>query len=219
VPVVIPSGNDGTSEISYPGAPSDFAPVAATLADGDGRKAVEEMLAEAKLKVTRKQLDRAAEVLADGEDPFVDTGLIVVGAAKLSDPLKKTSALVPARFSQHGPGLCCLAPSDRDEEPWEKPPTDGKVRYNYVPAPDIFGPGGYATDPMALHSHHATEYGFGGTSAASAQAAGMIARVVEARRGRGEAVDGPAVRQSVVAKLGGPYTRQAGYGILTVAVV
>jgi carbohydrate-binding DOMON domain-containing protein len=56
------------------------------------------------------------------------------------------------------------------------------MRYNYVPAPDIFGPGGYATDPMALYSHHATEYGFGGTSAASAQAAGVIARVVEARR-------------------------------------
>jgi hypothetical protein len=219
VPVVIPSGNDGTSEISYPGAPSDFTPVAATLAHRKGRKAVEEMLDGAKLEVTRKLLDRAAKVLDSGEDPFVDTGLIVVGSAKLSDPLKKTSKLVPARYSQHGPGLCCLAPSDRDEDPREKPPTDGRVRYNYVPAPDILGPGGYATDPFALYSHHATEYGFGGTSAASAQATGIIARVVEARRDRKEGVDGPAVRKAVVAKLGNAWTMQSGYGILTMAVV
>jgi hypothetical protein len=164
-------------------------------------------------------LDRAAATLSDGPDPFVDTGLIVVGSARLSDPTQKHSDLVPARYSQHGPGLCFLCPSDRDEEPWVKPPTDGVPRWNYVPAPDIFGPGGYAVDPFALYSHHAGEYGFGGTSAASAQAAGVLARVVEARRSGAEPVDGPSVRQAVVAKLGGPWSATTGYGILTLEVV
>jgi hypothetical protein len=219
VPVVIPAGNDGTGEISYPGAPSDFAAVGVTLRDGDGRKAVEAMLATSGLHVSREMLDRAETALVAGPDPFAGTGLIVVGAAKLSDPLDKASELVPARYSQFGAGLCCLAPSDRDEEPWVKPPTDGRMRYNYVPAPDILGHGGYSADPFALYSHHATEYGFGGTSAASAQAAGVIARVVEARRGRGEPLDGPAVRQGIVAKLGGAWSPKAGYGLLTVGVV
>jgi hypothetical protein len=219
VPVVIPAGNDGTGAISYPGAPSDFAAVVATLKDGDGRKAAEEMLAAAGLHVPREMLDRAATALASGPDPFAGTGIIVVGSAKLSDPLDKSSELVPARYSQFGPGLCCLAPSDRDEEPWAKTPTDGRMRYNYVPAPDILGHGGYAADPVALFSHHATEYGFGGTSAAAAQGAGVIARAVEARRGRGEPVDGVAVRQGIVAKLGGAWTPKAGYGLLTVGVV
>jgi subtilisin family serine protease len=217
--VVIPSGNDGTSAISYPGAPSDFAPVAATLADGDGRKAVEEMLAAAEIKIARKLLDRAAAALADGSDPFVNTGIVVVGSARLSDSANKTSDLVPARYSQHGPGLCALCPSDRDEAPSVKPPTDGAPRWNYVPAPDIFGPGGYAVDPFALHSHHAGEYGFGGTSAAAAQAAGLLARVVESRRSATKPVDGPSVRQAVVAKLGGAWSAEAGYGILTMKVV
>jgi hypothetical protein len=219
VPVVIPSGNDGTDAISYPGAPSDFTAVVATLKDGDGGKAVKEMLEAAKLKVPDGLLDRAAEAMGSAADPFAGTGILVVGAAKLSDPLDKASKLVPARYSQFGPGLCCLAPSDRDEEPWAKPPTDGKMRHNYVPAPDILGHGGYSADPFALYSHHATEYGFGGTSAASAQAAGVIARVVEARRKRGEAVDGPGVREGVVTKLGGKWTKESGYGILTVDVV
>jgi hypothetical protein len=219
IPVVIPSGNDGTSAISYPGAPSDFAPVAATLADGDGRKAVEAMLAASGLEVRRDRLDAAAAALAEGPDPFASTGIIVVGAARLSDPARKDSPLVPARYSQHGPGLCVLAPSDRDEEAWVRPPADGVARYNYVPAPDIPGHGGYATDPFALHSHHAGEHGFGGTSAAAAQAAGVIARVIESRRRRKDPVTGPAVRQAVVAKLSGPYAPATGYGILTVSVV
>jgi hypothetical protein len=219
VPVVIPSGNDGTSAISYPGAPSDFAHVVATLIDGDGRKAVEEMLAAAELKVKRQMLDRAADAMSRGPDPFEGTGIIVVGSAKLSDPLEKTSELVPARYSQWGPGLCFLCPSDRDEEPWSTPPTDGRMRYNYVPAPDIFGPGGYAADPFALHSPHDGEYGFGGTSAAAAQAAGVLARVIEARRGRREAVDGPAVRNAVAKGLAGAYSPKTGYGVLTIDVV
>jgi hypothetical protein len=93
------------------------------------------------------------------------------------------------------------------------------MRYNYVPAPDIFGPGGYAADPFALHSRHDGEYGFGGTSAAAAQAAGVLARIIEARRGRGEAVDGPAVRNAVATGLGDAYAPRTGYGILTIDVV
>jgi hypothetical protein len=99
-------------------------------------------------------------------------------------------------------------------------PADGKVRYNYVPAPDIFGPGGYATGSLwrSIRTMR-TEYGFGGTSAASAQAAGMIARVVEARRAAGAALDGSAVRQAMAARLGGALAPGTGYGHLTIAVV
>jgi hypothetical protein len=43
--------------------------------------------------------------------------------------------------------------------------------------------------------------------------------VIEARRDRGDAVDGPSVRKALAAKLGGPYSTLSGYGILTVGVV
>lgn len=159
-------------------------------------------------------LTDGATALAAGDDPFEGTGLIVVGSATLDDPLDAGSALVPARYSQFGPGLCCLAPSDRDEDPSVKPPNDGRERFNYVPAPDILGHGGYAEAPASLVSHHAGEYGFGGTSAAAAQAAGVIARMIEARRADGDPVDGPAIRAAIAAKLGGPYTKETGYGVL-----
>jgi hypothetical protein len=215
VPVVIPSGNDGTDAISYPGAPSDFAPVVATLASDQGRPKVREMLAGAGLSIEEALLDRAASALSVGPDPFVDTGIIVVGSATLSDATKRASDLVPARYSQFGPGLCCLCPSDRDEEPWVRPGTQSGQRWNYVPAPDIFGPGGYAVDPSALFSHHGGDYGFGGTSAAAAQTAGIIARVVAASK----PADGPSLRRAVVAKLPGPWSEKTGYGIISLGVV
>jgi hypothetical protein len=98
------------------------------------------------------------------------------------------------------------------------PAGDDRPRWNYVPAPDIFGPGGYAADPFALFSHHGGDHGFGGTSAAAAQATGILARLVAARRARGEAADGPAIRKAVVAGLGGPWSATSGYGLLTLAV-
>jgi hypothetical protein len=174
------------------------------------------MLTRAGLSAPANLLTECATILDAGADPFEGTGIIVVGSAKLADPLDKASELVPASYSQFGPGLCCLAPSDRDENPSAKPSTDGKVRFNYVPAPDILGHGGYAEAPASLASHHAGEYGFGGTSAASAQAAGIIARMIEARKTAGEAVDGASIRAALVAKLGGPYAPDRGYGVVTI---
>jgi len=166
--------------------------------------------------VPDKLLTDAATALAAGMDAFEETGIIVVGSAKLSDPRDSGSELVPADYSQYGPGLFCLAPSDRDEDPSARPPADGNIRYNYVPAPDILGHGGYAAEPSSLVSGHSEEYGFGGTSAASAQAAGVIARLIEARRASGEAVDGPAVRAAIARRLGPYRSEREGYGLLTV---
>ncbi|MEL6645218.1 MAG: S8 family serine peptidase [Pseudomonadota bacterium] len=220
VPVLIPSGNDGTSSISYPGAWDDYAAVKTTLEDGDGRKAVDAMMTRPGLAAAAKALDTLVTPDAGhGKDPFVGTGIIVVGSAKLSDPEKKGSALIPANYSQSGPGLCFLCPSDRDEDPGAKPDPKAGLKFNYIPAPDILGHGGYAEDPANLASHQGANYGFGGTSAATAQSAGVIARMIEARKAKGLKVDGPSIRDAIVTSMGPKYSTEKGYGILTVKAV
>ncbi|MEM9843907.1 MAG: S8 family serine peptidase [Pseudomonadota bacterium] len=217
VPVVIPSGNDGTSMISYPGAPEDFAGVRSALGDAAGLHWVREMVAREGLRVTEDMLEKASEMGdASTGDPFADTGIIVVGSAKLSNPANRLSPLEPAGYSQHGPGLCFLCPSDRDEDPSAPRDPASKSKFNYVPAPDILGHGGYAEEPSSLVSHQGGEFGFGGTSAASAQATGVIARLIEARRSAGQGVTGPEIRSAIAGALGGPYETDKGYGILTV---
>ncbi|MEO1789709.1 MAG: S8 family serine peptidase [Pseudomonadota bacterium] len=220
VPVVIPSGNDGTSKISYPGAWEDFEAMLNTLADGDGRKAVDKMMTRPGLAPAAKWLDKALATGAGaGVDKFKGSGVIVVGSAKLDKATDKGSALKPTKYSQSGPGLCFLCPSDRDEDPGAKPDPEAGLKFNYVPAPDILGHGGYAEDPGSLASHQGANYGFGGTSAASAQATGVIARMIEARRAKKLKVDGPAIRTAIVDGLGPKYSRDKGYGILTAASV
>ncbi|MEO0655418.1 MAG: S8 family serine peptidase [Pseudomonadota bacterium] len=220
VPVVIPAGNDGTSSISYPGAWEDFEAVVATLADGDGLKAVEAMLSSDALQPAKAWLGKSPQSgFGTGDDPFEGTGIIVVGSAKLDDPSDKSSDLGPARYSQSGPGLCFLCPSDRDEDPGAKPDPQAGLKFNYIPAPDILGHGGYAEEPASLASHQGANYGFGGTSAASAQATGVIARMIEARRRATQDVDGPSIRSAIATGLGASYSKTGGYGTLTVQAV
>ncbi|MEO1380351.1 MAG: S8 family serine peptidase, partial [Pseudomonadota bacterium] len=226
VPVLIPSGNDGTSKISYPGAPEDFLGALKALSHANGREQVRNMLKSIGRDVTVADLEKisaAFEANADtldpnAKDPFVGTGIIVVGSAKLSDPENPESKLKPAAYSQFGPGLFCLCPSDRDEDPGMEPdPYDEVPKFNYVPAPDIYGHGGYASSPEQLASHQGADYGFGGTSAATAQAAGVLARMIEARKAKDEpqAITGPAIRAALIEGLGHAYTHTHGYGLLT----
>ncbi|MEM6482999.1 MAG: S8 family serine peptidase, partial [Pseudomonadota bacterium] len=220
VPIVIPSGNDGTTSISYPGAADDFAGVRGALRDKEGLEWVREMIAHDGLRIEKAQLDLAAALAKEqAKDPFADTGIIVVGSAKLSDPTNRLSALEPAGYSQTGAGLCFLCPSDRDEDPSAPRVPPGTEMFNYVPAPDILGHGGYAEEPASLVSHQGGDFGFGGTSAASAQATGVIARLIEARRNTGKGITGPEIRAATTEALPGPYDLEKGYGILTVQAI
>lgn len=121
----------------------------------------------------------------DTGDPFADTGIIVVGAANYDDapdldPAEMDrSAHHRAGYSQYGPGLCVLAPSDQNTNPPYR--CDGASGDGSTPVPtaDLRGPGGFASDPMADTSHAGQIWGFGGTSAASAKVGGVIALLAE----------------------------------------
>ena len=148
-------------------------------------------------------------------DAFAGTGIVVVGACSLDE----TGALIKTAYSQSGPGLCVLGPSDSDHNPpWrcatsQVPAADFASAQDSRPVRtlDILGPGGFADDPLANSSHAGQETGFGGTSAAAAQIAGAIA-IIASRMSNPLELNGPQLRTDLIALTQNSYTPQAGFG-------
>ncbi len=133
-------------------------------------------------------------------DVFKSTGVVVVGAATPDDGYLITNT-VPARFtrstySNYGPGLALVAPSDGDDVlrdgcgPWPlvKPDVpllpgkliDGDTIYTQsdwhrpIASADIVGPAGWSDEAGSFVSVASQPIGFGGTSAAAASVAGLL---------------------------------------------
>jgi hypothetical protein len=115
----------------------------------------------------------------DMADPFFGSGIVNVGAAEENDDGDDPKFVV-APYSATGPGVTLVAPSFGQLHGHQQCEAPELSRKRPVPAPDILGHGGYADDPDALWSGgKGSTFGFGGTSAASAQVAGIAARVAE----------------------------------------
>lgn len=174
-------------------------------------------------------------------DLFEGTGIIVVGAGTVPLEVKKEEgkdpvllyegnpigdpSLVPpilkrSNYSQFGPGLCLLAPSDMELPGYEDCTPIKGPRPLAVPTTDILGPGGFADSPYRLYSSTAQREGFGGTSAAAAQVCAIMGFLEED-------VDGPTARRLLVQAVsrraadfgeiyGERWTPERGYGQATV---
>jgi subtilisin family serine protease len=183
IPVIIPSGNKGTSSLSYPagsdGRVEDLASLdrLAHLFDLDlasvravfGAVESDEQL----LKESDQQTPEAGDqkILEDLISSLRDRAPIIwVGAC--NDQGRRS------RYSQYGAGLTLVAPSD-DVLPSPQEVENGARRPPSIATTDLKGIGGYMQD----QSHYTlsdNEFGFGGTSAAAAQVAGVVALMLQA---------------------------------------
>ena len=176
MPVIIPSGNKGTSSLSYPlgleGRVEEPASMAqlAQLFDLDPaslrailgaarndqqapKKSDEELLEELKLSLRNR------------------APIICVGAC--NDQGRRS------RYSQYGgDGLMLVAPSD-DVLPSPRAADNGARRPPSIATTDLKGIGGYMQDQNNFTLSD-NEFGFGGTSAAAAQVAGVVALMLQA---------------------------------------
>ena len=125
-------------------------------------------------------------------DPFAGTGIINVGAAKVRrGDLDQTER---AAYSQSGWGVTLLAPSAAEYQPYERCSDELPIWHTSVPTADTFGAGGYSADQHQTHSHDVQRFGFGGTSAASAIVAGLLARIA----GEDATLRGPSLRNALL---------------------
>ena len=169
IPVVIPSGNIGTSKLSFPIDCAHFGQWIRDLGNNVLKCLSEELrLDAAKLEKCLKTTDdNKLRALFDEESPF-----ITVGACNNKG--------YRSRYSQYGPHLTVVAPSD-DETPAPGAEPSKTLGTRSIATTDIPGPFGYSqgnsgyTNPKDLD-------GMGGTSAAGAQVAGIIALMLEANR-------------------------------------
>ena len=168
IPVILPSGNNGSSQLSYlaaPGHVEDYAKEHGTL----------QKLAEL-LGLTAEQTQARLGLKDDkGLNGLYyrlqnEGGLITVGACNNKG--------YRSRYSQYGDGLDLVAPSD-DAQPSNPSADAGKGPTSTlgtlsIATTDIAGIGGYNQD-QSLYTLSTNEFGFGGTSAAAAQVAGVVA--------------------------------------------
>jgi subtilisin family serine protease len=173
IPVIIPSGNEGTSNLSYLSVPGkDFkAPT-----DIEALSKLFDLDESALLAVFGEE--KGAQENRDEEEILRDlmfkvgneAGVICVGACNDQG--------ARSRYSQYGNGLTVVAPSD-DVLPSPREVENGAWRPQSIATTDLQGIGGYMQD----RDHYTlsdNEFGFGGTSAAAAQVAGVVALMLQA---------------------------------------
>ncbi len=183
IPVIIPSGNKGTSSLTYPWGFDgkvlqlrsmerladllDLDPASARaifVAPESNQQTAAESGQQPPKKSEHDVLDELLLSLGNG------VGIINVGAC---NDLGQRS-----RYSQYGNGLTLVAPSD-DVLASPQQAGNGTRRPPSIATTDLKGIGGYMQD----QSHFTlsdNEFGFGGTSAAAAQIAGIVALMLQA---------------------------------------
>jgi len=169
MPVIIPSGNKGTSSLSYPSEsirqlqiPDDIRELS-KLFDIDLAGVRIVFGDQTFLEQHDDQIIKALPSLREG------VAIIYVGAC--NDQGRRS------RYSQHGDGLTLVAPSD-DVMPLPQELGNGARRPPSIATTDLQGIGGYMQD----QNHYTladNEFGFGGTSAAAAQVAGVVALMLQ----------------------------------------
>jgi subtilisin family serine protease len=172
IPVIIPSGNKGTSSLGYPWDAIKKIRVPEKLnqltelfdLDLEGLRIIfggigsDQSASEQHDEMTIKYVSEVQE----------NAAIIYVGAC---NDLGRRS-----RYSQYGEGLTIVAPSDdalplSHDEDARRPPS--------IATTDLRGLGGYIQDE-SYYTLSDNEFGFGGTSAAAAQVAGVVALMLEA---------------------------------------
>lgn len=176
IPVIIPSGNKGTSRLSYPSEPGrhfkdpDGIGKLSQLFDLD-RNAVRAVFGEEK-EEQEKQEERSDEQILKELIFALRNEAAVICVGSCNDQGRR------ARYSQYGDGLTLVAPSD-DSLPSPDEIENGARRPQSIATADLKGIGGYMQD----RSHYTlsdNEFGFGGTSAAAAQVTGVVSLMLQA---------------------------------------
>jgi subtilisin family serine protease len=183
IPVILPSGNDGTSRLSplfdQIESPSTFESIKSV-------DDVAELLDWDRAKVERLLKIHDDKGLAEFKEAIrrKETGVITVGACN--------NRGYRSRYSQFGGSQLIVAPSD-DVLPPEGPPGTDRETVDEMGAvvktlgtlsiATADGPGrsGYVQG-ASKYTTATNEYGFGGTSAAAAEVAGIVALMLSANR-------------------------------------
>lgn len=176
IPVIIPSGNRGTSSLSHPSEPGKHFQDPKSIDElsqlfGLDRDAVRAVFGEEKEEQGKQEGKSDEQILK--ELVFAlrnETAVICVGSC--NDQGRR------ARYSQYGDDLTLVAPSD-DILPSPHEVENGARRPQSIATADLRGIGGYMQD----RSHYTlsdNEFGFGGTSAAAAQVAGVVSLMLQA---------------------------------------
>jgi hypothetical protein len=165
IPVILPTGNNGTSRLSYPadpdrlqrhiGEPESFEALRGFLGLSEEDRASMPWLRS--IEGFRRLWHRMHE----------ECGFITVGACNCKG--------YRSRYSQYGHGLTLSAPSDDVVEP-RADPRLGRLS---IATTDVQGLGGYSQGD-GLFTSSTDEFGFGGTSAAAAEVDGVVALMLNA---------------------------------------
>jgi subtilisin family serine protease len=176
IPVIIPSGNRGLSSLSYPSEPGKHFKDPTNIEDLSrlfdlDRYAIRAVFGKEGKEGKQEQSDD--EVLKDLIfNVRNQAAVICVGAC--NDQGRRS------RYSQYGDGLTVVAPSD-DVLPSGKEVENGARRPQSIATTDLTGIGGYMQD-QSNYTLSDNEFGFGGTSAAAAQVAGVVALMLQKNR-------------------------------------
>ena len=174
MPVIIPSGNKGTSSLSYPLGPQG------TVDEPESMSRLSELfdldLASVRAIFSAARSHQQTPTTSDEEilEELVlnlrnRAPIICVGAC--NDRGRRS------RYSQYGNGLTVVAPSD-DVLPSPQE-VNGAPRPPSIATTDLRGIGGYMQN-QSNFTLSDNEFGFGGTSAAAAQVAGVVALMLQA---------------------------------------
>jgi subtilisin family serine protease len=169
MPVIIPSGNKGTSSLSYP-------------SESIRRLQIPDDIRELS-KLFDLDLASVRAIFGDQTPPEQDDEKIIKDLSSLREgvPIIYVGACNDqgrrSRYSQYGAGLTLVAPSD-EVMPLPQHLGNGARRPPSIATTDLQGIGGYMQD----QNHYTladNEFGFGGTSAAAAQVVGVVALMLQ----------------------------------------
>jgi Subtilase family/PAP2 superfamily len=165
IPVILPSGNNGTSRLSYPADPDRLQ---RHIGEPKSFEALIELLGLSEEDLASMPWLRSIEGFRRlWHRMHEECGFITVGACNCKG--------YRSRYSQYGHGLTLSAPSDDVLEPRDDP----RLGWLSIATTDVQGLGGYSQGD-GLFTSSTDEFGFGGTSAAAAQVAGVVALMLNA---------------------------------------
>lgn len=178
IPVIIPSGNKGTSSLSYPSGserhvePPKSLDGLSELFDLDlcGVRAI-----FGSVESDQQTPKEGEERILEGLISSLQTEAAVIWVGACNDEGRRS------RYSQYGGGLSVVAPSD-DVLPLPQQVENGARPPPSIATTDLKGIGGYMQD-QSNYTLSDNEFGFGGTSAAAAQVAGVVALMLQANPG------------------------------------
>ena len=174
IPVIIPSGNKGMGSLSYLSEPGKSFQDPTNIEDLS-------KLFDLDRNAVRAVFGKEGEEEQSDDEILKDLIFNVRNQAKVICVGACNDQGRRSRYSQYGEGLTVVAPSD-DVLPSPQEVENGARRPQSIATTDLKGIGGYMQD-QSNYTLSDNEFGFGGTSAAAAQVAGVVALMLQANPG------------------------------------